>query len=273
MSRSVEEGYLAAVGKPYVICSDVLRNAACLTCNDVGIADVVEQRSLSVVHMSHHSNNGGARHEVVLVVVLLGYRLRHFCTDILCLEAEFVCNKVYRLGVKALVDRHHDAHAHTCTDYLVHRNVHHVGEFAYRNILGKLQYLALGTFLGPLLLKHFLHRLALFLTIFGAFLVLVLACKTCQCLFYLACNVFFVHLKRLVVLLAVFLLARRRVGCRLGRVGVSAVLLCRRVYVHALFCYACALFLFTAVSLCVFLLTLFAALLLCLFLRAGALVD
>ena len=57
VTRCIEKRNLSAVFQLHVIGSDVLRNAARLSGNDVGIADIIEQRGLSMVNMSHHSND------------------------------------------------------------------------------------------------------------------------------------------------------------------------------------------------------------------------
>ena len=90
----------------------MLGNSAGLACNNVGVADVVEQRSLTVVYVSHYSNDGRTRNKVGLIVSLFGNCLRNFCTYVLGLEPELFCNKVNGFGIEALVDRNHDAHAH-----------------------------------------------------------------------------------------------------------------------------------------------------------------
>ena len=271
MSRGVEEGYLAAVGKRNVIRSDVLRDASCLTGNHVGVAYVVEERCLTVVYVSHHCYDRSARHEIVLVVLLLGYGFRNFRTYILCLETELVGNKVDGLGIESLVDRNHDAYTHTCTDYLVYRYVHHARKLAHGYKLRKLQRLALCLCLGALLLQMLLSGLALLLAVLGSLLVLALAGESCQSFLYLTCNVFLVNLERLVVALAVLLL-----GVALVCVAVATavvVLLNGLVYVYALLCYARTFLLSVGMSLHGLLLALLAALLLGLLLRTGALVE
>ena len=90
----------------------MLSNAAGLACNNVGVANVVEQRCLTVVYVSHHSNDGRTRNEVGLIIGLFGNGLRNFRTYVLGLKSELFCNKVNGFGIEALVDRNHDAHAH-----------------------------------------------------------------------------------------------------------------------------------------------------------------
>ena len=90
----------------------MLGNTAGLACNNVGVADVVEQRSLTMVYVSHHSNDGRTRNKVCLIIGLFGYGLRNFGTYVLGLKSELFCNKVNGFGIEALVDRNHDAHTH-----------------------------------------------------------------------------------------------------------------------------------------------------------------
>ena len=114
----------------------MLSNTSRLASNDIGIADVVEQRRLTMVYVSHHSNNGRAWHKIGLVVGLFGNGFRHFRTHVFSLEAELFGNKVDGFGIQTLVDRHHNAHAHQRSDNLVYRDIHHRSQFAYGNKLG-----------------------------------------------------------------------------------------------------------------------------------------
>ena len=127
-----------------------------------------------------------------------------------------------------------------------------------------------------------MHGLALLLTIFGAFLVLVLRSQTGQRLFYLACHILFVHLKRLLVaLLLIFLVAVASTGIVVFVVlAVEVAVLSSSLNVDTLIADAHALLFLLAVvavvsatGLCCLLLTFLAALFLRLLLRASALVQ
>ena len=122
----------------------MLRDATSLAGDNVGVADVVEQRCLTVVYVSHHGHNRRTRQQIFLGVGLLVDCLRHFRTDIFCLETEFFCYKVDGLSIESLVDGNHHADIHTCGDNLVDRHIHHqcqvVGchEFCYAQRLAFL---------------------------------------------------------------------------------------------------------------------------------------
>ena len=53
VARRVEEGHLAAVLQRHAIGTDVLCDATGLAGDDVGVADVVEQRGLTMIDVAH----------------------------------------------------------------------------------------------------------------------------------------------------------------------------------------------------------------------------
>ena len=108
VSRCVKECYPTSVAQLHVIRSYVLRDTSGLTGNHVGVADVVEQRRLTVVDVSHDGNNRSTRHKVVLVVLLFTDSLLHLSAHIFGLESELVGNEVDGLGIESLVDGNHD---------------------------------------------------------------------------------------------------------------------------------------------------------------------
>ena len=191
--RRVKEGDVTSVFQRHVIGTDMLRDAAGLAGNDIGLADIVEQRGLSVIDMPHDRHDGGARHQIFLVVFLLVDGFRDFRTDIFRLETEFLGHKVDGLRVHALVDGHHDAHAHTSADDLSDRHVHHGRQLIGRHKFRQLQHLAFS----GLLFELFLHRspdtFAFLLAVFRALVRLVLARQPRQGLLHLFGYVFVGH--------------------------------------------------------------------------------
>ncbi len=57
----------------HLVSADVLGDAAGLAGGHVGVADIVQQGGLAVVHVAHDHHDGGAGHQV-LVLVLGGRR-------------------------------------------------------------------------------------------------------------------------------------------------------------------------------------------------------
>jgi hypothetical protein len=92
-----------------VVRADVLRDAARLAGDHVGLADVVEERRLAVVDVAHDGDHGRARHErllvdrVGLVLAEVGavLRLTHR------LEAELRGDDLDLVEVEPLVDGDH----------------------------------------------------------------------------------------------------------------------------------------------------------------------
>ena len=194
VARCVEEGDAPSVGQCHVVCTDVLGDTACLTRDDIGLADVVKQRGLTVVDMTHDSDDRRAELEVALVVGLLMNSLADLCADVFGLKPELIGHDIDGLSVESLVDRYHDTHAHAGADDFHHGHVHHCGQLADCHELGEFQHLALCACCLILLHEFFLNGLALLFAVFGALLVLCLRSEACQRLFYLACHILLVYL-------------------------------------------------------------------------------
>ena len=109
----VEEGDDTTILQRHVVGTDVLRNTTGLTGNHVGLADVVEQRGLTVIDVTHHRHNRGTRLQILFGIGLFDDSLSHFGADILRLEAKLLGHQVDGLGIEALVDGYHDTHTHT----------------------------------------------------------------------------------------------------------------------------------------------------------------
>ncbi len=180
----------------HIVGTDVLCDTARLTGNDIGIADVVEQRGLTVVHMAHDRHNRAARHNILFGYLLIGVNLLHHMR---CHElggiAELLCHEVDCFRVQTLVDAHHNTQCHAGTDDLGYRYIHHDGEVVCRNKLCEFQHLALRLLVG-MRLRHLLTLLlaALAFVLAGRGLAL-LPLQALNGLFYLALYGFVVHLR------------------------------------------------------------------------------
>ena len=109
VTRGVQERDLTTVGKTYLVSTDVL----CDTGNDVGLADVVLQRGLTMVNVTHDCNDGVTRLQIFFAINLLIFRIFSICTDKLHLESEFFCQQGDGLGIQSLVDGDEKTNAHT----------------------------------------------------------------------------------------------------------------------------------------------------------------
>ena len=107
MTRSIEEGNLPSVVEYHVVCTDVLCDTSGLTGDHIGLSDIVEERSLAMVDVSHHRDDRRPCHEVSLVLRLIGL-LVDFVLDVggdeLHLVSELLCHEYKCLRVKPLVD-------------------------------------------------------------------------------------------------------------------------------------------------------------------------
>ena len=272
VSRGIQESDTASVFELHVVSTDVLSDSAGLTRNDIGLANVVEQRCLTVIHVSHHRYDGRARYEFRLVVGLFGHGFRHFGTHVFSLEAELFGNKIDCFGIQALIDRHHNADTHQRTDNLIDRYIHHRCKFADGDKLRELQRFAVFALGTSLFVELLLHGIALLFAVFRTLFVLILFIgKPCQRLLYLACYILFVHFQRLAIALAVLAFLTGGIFV-CGRITGIRRLIGRSIDIYALLVDTNPL-LTLASCLSVFLFTLFPPFFFRLLLRPCTLVD
>ena len=109
----------------HIVSTDVLGDTTSLTSNHIGIADMVEQRCLTVVDVSHHCYDRSATDQIVLIVLLLCNGVLNLSRNIFGSKAKLVSHDVDGLSIQTLVDRHHDTNRHAGTDNLVNSYIHH----------------------------------------------------------------------------------------------------------------------------------------------------
>ena len=218
MTRSIQECDVPSILQLYVVSTDVLGNTTGLAFNHIGVTDVVQQRCLTMVYVSHHGNDGCARQQVVLVVDFFSDSLLNLCTYIFGLEAKLIGNQVDGLGIQPLIDRCHHTDAHQSSNQFVDIHIHHGSQFAYCHEFGKLQCLTFLTFRPCFRTHAFLHGITFFLTVFSTLPVLgTLTGESGQRFFYLACYLFLVHLQGFLVTssaLSIFLISISAVSKR-----------------------------------------------------------
>ena len=71
MTGSIKESEVSAVLELHVIRTYMLRYTTRLTGDDVGVAYMVKQRGLTVIHVSHNGNDGAACLKVIIAELLL----------------------------------------------------------------------------------------------------------------------------------------------------------------------------------------------------------
>ena len=104
MARSVEERDASSVVEFYVVGSDVLCDTSGFSGNHIGVADIVEQRCLTVVYVAHYGHDRRTGHKFVFGILFLMYGFDHFGRYEFSLVAEFVGYDIDGLGVESLVD-------------------------------------------------------------------------------------------------------------------------------------------------------------------------
>ena len=228
VARRVEEGDLLSV-ELHAVGTDVLRDTAGLALDDVGLADVVQQRGLTVVDVAHDRDDRGARYELILVVLLLVDRLLNLHRDEFDLEAELLGHDHERLGVESLVDRYHQTQVHAGRDDLRDRDVHHGRQLADGHELGHLERGTLHLLALELLVHALGYQFALLLAVLRTLVLGTLGRQTGQRVLYLLRYLLVAHFgaddgfRSLVLILVLAALSR------LGLVGVVAAVAAARL--------------------------------------------
>ena len=193
VTRCIQEGDDTSVFERHVVCADVLGDTSGLARDDVGLADVVEQGGLTVIDVSHYGDNRSAGLQVFFSILFFYDSLCHLSADVLRLEAKLFGYQVDGLRIQALVDRYHDAYAHTGSDDLRYRDVHHRGQLVGGNKFGNLKHFALGHFALLHLLVALGSHFTLLLAVLRGFALGSFRGEASQGLLYLTCNILLVH--------------------------------------------------------------------------------
>ena len=287
---SIQEGYLATAVQGHTVGTDMLGNTTRLTGNHIGIADIVEQRGLTVVNVTHHGYDWSTWNQVVLIILFLAHGLLNLGTHVFGLETELLSHHIDGFSIQTLVDRNHDTYTHQGRDNLSNADIHHRSQLANGNELSKLQGLAFLLLLTSLILQLLLNSLTLLLTILSTLLVLALASQTGKSLLNLTCYSLVIHLYLALVAAAVIslviviiiviiisvlvsiLLVATIIAFILAITAVAIIILCFGIDVNTLFVNTNTLFTL-AVLLSQLFLTFLTALLLGLLLRTSTLIQ
>ncbi len=160
VSGGVEEGDGSAVDGD-LISTDVLGDAACFACGDVGLTDSVEQGGLAVVDVAHDDDDRAAGLEVLVSVLGLVEEsvldshdnfVLDLCTDLHCDESGGIVVDDLRSGGK-------DAHSHQALDDLGSLNLEAQCELAYGQLIGELDLELLSALLLELQAAQLFHLL------------------------------------------------------------------------------------------------------------------
>ena len=147
----------------HLICADVLGDAARLAGGHMGVADIVQQTGLAVVHVTHDHHHRRPGHQIlVLVLVVVDEALlngdHHF---LLHLAAHLLGDDGGGVEVDHLAQRGHNAVLHQALDHLCAGFLHAAGQLAHADLVRDLH--LDGGFLGDLQLE-LSHLLSLVLT-------------------------------------------------------------------------------------------------------------
>ncbi len=134
VTRRIEKGNDAA-RRFNMISADMLRNTACFTGRDFGATDVIEQRCLAVIDVTHHCHHGRPRQQLRIGVLgpFRQQRFRIIKLGCMRLVAHFFNQDHCSFLIQNLIDRDHLTEFHQMLDHLGCLHCHLVCEFGNRN--------------------------------------------------------------------------------------------------------------------------------------------
>ena len=178
VTRGVKEGNLLTIQLNRVS-TDVLSDTSSLACDNIGLTDIVEQRSLTVIDMTHNCYNRWAWEQILCIIYLvIANSLLNLYRYKLCCKAKLLGNNYKCLGIKTLVDRYHKSEVHTSRDDLHSRDIHHRCKLTYSYKLCNLKHLALHLLALYSLVHTLTNLLALLLTVFCTLILRTLSSQT-----------------------------------------------------------------------------------------------
>ena len=171
MARSVQEGDGAAVDL-HGVSANVLGDAAGLTGGHIGMADIVQQRGLAVVNVTHNYHNGGAADQLLfLVLMIVDQPLLNGDDDFLLhLATHFHGHQSGGVIIDHVGDRGKNAQLEQLLNDLGGGFLHTGGQLAHGDLVRDLHLQLL--LLGDLQLEP-VHFIPLLLTAFGGSRLLV----------------------------------------------------------------------------------------------------
>ena len=138
MTGGIKEGDILILNL-YAVRADRLRDATCLTRGNVGMADRVKQRGLTVVNVTHNTYDGRSRLELICGILVLVEELLLDRYDDLLRDryAEFERNQLCGVVINGLIDRSHLSEQHQLLHDLNCRYVQTGCELTNNDRLGK----------------------------------------------------------------------------------------------------------------------------------------
>ena len=169
VTRRIQEGDLTTVGQTHFVSTDVLRDTTGLTGNDVGLADVVQQRGFTVVNVTHHGDDRVTWQQIFLSVSL--FRIVHIvfllCIDEFHFETELFGQHGDVFSIQTLVDGDEKTDTHASRDDLGDIDIHQSSQLVGGDELGHAQRLLIFNCLKFLFFNTFVDKLTFLFSSLG----------------------------------------------------------------------------------------------------------
>ena len=131
-----------------MVSTNVLCDTTGFSCYNIRVTDIVEQRSLTMVNVTHDSYNWSTGFEVFSIICFILFFHFHLLFHIneLNLKAKFTCNQFNYFCIQALVDRYHDTQAHTLTNDFSKTHIQQTSQLTHTDEFRQLNFVINFTF-------------------------------------------------------------------------------------------------------------------------------
>ena len=138
MTRCIQESNTTAVRQLHIISTNMLSDTTRFTGNHIRITDIIQQRSLTMVNVSHHRNNRWTRNPIFFVIFIFICLdcFNYISTYIFRLETELFSNNINCFSIQTLVDRNHNTDTHASRYDFRNRHIHHISQIVSCNEFG-----------------------------------------------------------------------------------------------------------------------------------------
>ena len=110
MARRIQEGDILSVDRNHRS-TDMLGDTTCLTVCYMGITDRIQQRSFTMIYVSHNTDNGRTGNHILFILFFLTKQFLDYINLFFCLRNNIIiqCNLLGLFKVDFMVHSHHDS--------------------------------------------------------------------------------------------------------------------------------------------------------------------
>ena len=127
VTRSIKKRNFFSIWQLHLVGTNMLCNATCFSCYHICISNIIQQRSFSMINMTHNGNNRRTWLQFIFTILIFFYLFHFhllFHVNELYIITKFTGHQFNYFGIKTLVNGNHNTQAHTFADYIRKIHIH-----------------------------------------------------------------------------------------------------------------------------------------------------